>query len=91
MSNLTSLQSIDIGQNCFNGANAFSLVGMVERKIRRIDLTQLQSVKLNNNAFQNTKSFVMSNLTSLPSIEFGVESFISASSFSLIGMVERII
>ena len=30
MLNLTSLQSIDIGQNCFNGANAFSLIGMIE-------------------------------------------------------------
>ena len=57
----------------------------------KIALPQLQSVKLGDYAFRNTKSFVMSNLTSLPSIEFGVESFISASSFSLIGMVERII
>ena len=53
------------------------------------DLPQLQSVKLNNNAFQNTKSFEMYNLTSLQSIEFGQWCFNSASSFSLIGIVER--
>ena len=31
MSNLTSLQSIDFGQNCFNGASSFSLIGIAER------------------------------------------------------------
>ena len=90
MSNLTSLQSIDIGQNCFNAANAISLIGMVGRIIWRIGLPQLQSVKLNNNAFQNTKSFEMYNLTSLQSIDIGQNCFYSASSFSLIGNGECI-
>jgi len=31
MSNLVSLQSIEFGVECFNGANAFSLIGMIER------------------------------------------------------------
>ena len=44
-----------------------------------------------NNAFQNTKSFEMTNLTSLQSIDIGQNCFNGASSFSLIGMVERII
>ena len=88
MSNLTSLQSIDIGQNCFNAASAISLIGTVDRIIWRIGLPQLQSVKLNNNAFQNTKSFEMYNLTSLQSIDIGQNCFYSASSFSLIGMNE---
>ena len=91
MSNLTSLQSIEFGVECFNGANAFSLIGMVESIIWRIGLPQLQSIKLNNNAFQNTKSFEMFNLTSLQSIDIGQSCFYSASSFSLIGMVESII
>ena len=52
------------------------------------DLPQLQSVMLNNYAFQNTKSFEMSNLTSLQFIEFGQSCFNGASSFSLIGMDE---
>ena len=30
MSNLTSLQSIEFGQNCFNGASSFSLIGIIE-------------------------------------------------------------
>ena len=56
-----------------------------------IALPQLQSIKLNNNAFQNTKSFEMSNLTSLQSIDIGQKCFNGASSFSLIGIVESII
>ena len=58
------------------------------------DLPQLQSVKLGDRAFQNTKSFAMSNLTSLQSIEFGEYCFGGnwneggASSFSLIGIIE---
>ena len=31
MSNLVSLQSIEFGVDCFNGANVFSLIGMIER------------------------------------------------------------
>ena len=60
-----------------------------------IDLPQLESVKLGNNAFSNTGSFIMSNLTSLQSIEFGSGCFGGnyygsggASSFSLIGIIE---
>ena len=40
-----------------------------------IDLPQLESVKLGNNAFSNTGSFIMSNLTSLQSIDFGQGCF----------------
>ena len=53
-----------------------------------IDLPLLQSVKLGDYAFSSTGSFAMSNLTSLVSIEFGVDCFNSASSFSLIGIIE---
>ena len=52
------------------------------------DLPQLQSVKLGDNAFGNTRSFAMSNLTSLVSIEFGGYCFYRATSFSLIGIIE---
>ena len=97
MSNLTALQFIDIGQNCFggdngsNGASSFSLIGNVKYIHWRIDLPHLQSVKLNNNAFQYTGSFEMSNLTSLQSIDIGQNCFNGASSFSLIGMIERLL
>ena len=53
-----------------------------------IDLPLLQSVKLGNEAFQNTKSFAMSKLTSLVSIDIGQYCFYYASSFSLIGRTE---
>ena len=91
VSNLVSLQSIEFGVECFNGASSFSLIGMDESIIWRIGLPQLQSVKLNNNAFQNTKSFEMSNLTSLQSIDIGQSCFNGANAFSLIGIVESII
>ena len=56
-----------------------------------IELPQLQSVRLGDNAFQNTKSFEMSNLTSLQSIDIGQKCFNGANAFSLIGIVESII
>ena len=43
---------------------------------------------MSNEAFRNTKSLVMSNLTSLESIEFGNDCFQCGSSFSLIGMID---
>ena len=99
ISNLTSLVSIEFGQWCFGGcmdkwsrihggASSFSLIGIIEWMKWEIDLPQLQSVKLGNKAFDNTKSFGISNLTSLVSIEFGQECFYWASSFSLIGIIE---
>ena len=88
MSNLTSLQSIEFGQWCFNSASSFSLIGIVEWMKWEIDLPLLQSVKLGDLAFRNTGSFSMSNLTSLQSIEFGGGCFYDASSFSLIGLIE---
>ena len=64
---------------------------------RGIDLPQLQSVVFDKDAFQYAKSFSMSNLTSLQSIEFGQWCFGGydngghiyggASSFSLIGII----
>ena len=53
----------------------------------RIGLPQLQSVKLGSGAFRNTKSFVMSNLTSLQSIDIGSSCFYSAR-FSLTGIID---
>ena len=59
MSNLTSLQSIEIGQRCFSGdyygsgrASSFSLIGIIEWKEWEIDLPLLQSVKLGDYAFR---------------------------------------
>ena len=106
MSNLTSLQSIVFGQWCFGGdkyhregASSFSLTGIIERMKREIDLPLLQSVKLGDYAFWKTRSFGMSNLPSLQSIEFGYSCFGgylkqagtygSAKSFSLIGIVKE--
>ena len=89
MSNLTSLQSIEFGGECFYDASSFSLIGIIERMKWEIDLPLLQSVKLGDEAFRNTELFAMSNLTSLQSIEFGQGCFISAPSFSLIGIIER--
>ena len=60
--------------------------------IKGIDLPKLQSVKLGDYAFRMAKSFGMSNLNSLQSIEFGKGGFgydeEGASSFSLIGIIE---
>ena len=44
---------------------------------------------MGDEAFYYAKSFGMSNLTSLVSIEVGGDCFNSATSFSLIGKIER--
>ena len=71
MSNLTSLQSIEFGQRCFYWAPSFSLIGIHEWMWWQIGFPQLQFVRLGNRAFASTKSFEISNLTSLQSIEIG--------------------
>ena len=88
MSNLTSLQSIEIGDSCFSGyaryyysiiyAGSFSLIGLSEWMKWWLDLPQLQSVKLGNEAFLLAESFELSNLPSLQSIEIGGNGFIGA-------------
>ena len=71
MSNLTSLQSIEFGQRCFYWAPSFSLIGIHEWMWWQIGFPQLQFVRLGNRAFASTKSFEISNLTSLQSVEIG--------------------
>ena len=107
LSNLPSLQSIDIGDDGFigdynnykrewiGGASSFSLTGMHEWRKWIVDLPQLHSVKIGGRSFGIVKSFAMSNLTSLQSIEFGQECFggnfngnKGEPSFSLNGMNE---
>ena len=51
ISNLPSLQSIDISQNCFIEVQSFSLIGKTEIKNRCLDLPQLQSIRLNEGTF----------------------------------------
>ena len=100
MSNLTSLQYIDLGVFCFGGyntgyhaASSFSLTGMIQGMKWNIDLPQLQSVKLGDSAFYGTGSFEMSDLPTLQSIEIGKGCFSYSGrvSCSLIGIVESII
>ena len=97
VSNLPSIQSIDIGSDCFGGyyqsgirweggASSFSLTGINMWFKWRIDYPQLESVKVGYGAFQNARSFIMSNLTSLQTIETDSFSFGGVSLLSLIGM-----
>lgn len=90
ISNLPTLQSIEIGSSCFKDASAFSLIGIANWMQWDIELPKLESVTLGENAFQNTKSFSMSKLTSLRCIELGQNCFKDAPSFSLVGATERL-
>ena len=56
--------------------------------VLRTDVPSLRSMAFGDYAFRYTKSFAMSNLTSLQSIDIGGDCFRGASSFSLIGIVE---
>ena len=100
VSNLPSIQSIDIGSDCFGGyyqyrdrweggASSLSLTGIVEWMTWEIDLPQLQLVKVGYGAFQNAGSFIMSNLTSLQTIETGSSCFGGVTLLSLIGMSDE--
>ena len=82
------LRRIEIGNNTFRTVRVFELTSKIQTLDWYTDLPLLQSVKLGNETFRNTKSFVMSNLTSLQSIEFGDYCFQDAPSFSLIGTID---
>ena len=81
LSNLASLQSLNIGQWCFggyfNGYNhnggvpSFSLIGRIDNGKWFLDLPQLQTVILGNNAFIVAESFMLSNLPSLETLDIG--------------------
>lgn len=87
MSNLPSLQSIYIGQDCFSGtyhngargynggALSLSLIGKNGTLNRRIDLPKLQSIIMENNAFKRARYFELSNLASMEYIEIGSGCF----------------
>ena len=87
MSNLPSLQSIYIGQDCFSGtyhngmrgydggALSLSLIGKNGTLKRRIDLPKLQSVIIGNDAFKIARYFELSNLASIEYIEIGSGCF----------------
>ena len=83
LSNLPSLETLDIGQWCFGdyydasrhnfigGASSFSLNGKSAVVKYTIDMPQLKTVRFAESAFRIARSFEMSNLPSLESTEFG--------------------
>lgn len=114
LSNLPSLQTLDIGQWCFGdyydtsrrifigGASSFNLTGTSAVVKLVIDMPQLKTVRFAESAFRIARSFEMSNLPSLQSIEFGPWCFSAnydhnanyygggVSSFKMIGGNNRI-
>lgn len=58
LSNLPSLQSIDIGYMCLNGASNFSVTSKLRGLFEFTDHPQLQSFNLGTYAFQFVKSVV---------------------------------
>ena len=114
LSNLPSLQTLDIGQWCFGdyydtsrrifigGASSFNLTGTSAVVKLVIDMPQLKTVRFAESAFRIARSFEMSNLPLLESIEFGPWCFSAnydhnanyygggVSSFKMIGRNDRI-
>ena len=88
MANLTSLNSISIGNNCFYSTTSFLLTSKNELVYRVIDLPQLKTIVLPDKAFYSTTSFTMSNVNALQSIEFGQNCFYNAPVFSLTGLID---
>lgn len=94
MSNLISLETVEVGSYCFNSASVFSLTGNRSMKSQWIETPSLQSIKFGDYAFRNAQTFEMRNLLYLRSVEFGERCFDKqhdgsshpgASSFALVG------
>ena len=54
-----------------------------------VDMKSLRSFNISSKAFQSAKSFELTELEELETVEIGENCFYSASSFSLIGIIER--
>ena len=54
-----------------------------------VDMKSLRSFNISSKAFQSTKSFELTELEALETVEIAENCFYSASSFSLIGRFER--
>ena len=76
LSNLISLESIIIGDNCFRQVKSFELNG----------LNNLKSLTIGYDSFGNTESMNLSNLISLESIIIGENCFRQVKSFELNGL-----
>ena len=73
LSNLISLESIEIGDECFKSLKLFELPG----------LSRLKSLIIKSNSFGNTELMNLSNLISLESIEIGDGCFGSVQTFQI--------
>ena len=76
LSQLTSLQSLNIGSECFGLIDSFSLDG----------LNKLTSVSIGDGAFANSTSFNVTNLESLQTLNIGNECFDNVDSLQLEGL-----
>mgnify|MGYP004471009807 len=54
----------------------------------RVDMKSLRSISFSNKAFQSAKSFELTELEALETVEIGENCFNSADSFALIGRTE---
>ena len=89
MTNLPSLQSIDIGDDSFPRVTTFTLNGLNDLKNEYIDLSKLQSVKIGNDSLYY--SLELNNLPSLQFIDIGENCFYYAPSFSLTGRIDGLV
>lgn len=89
MTNLPSLQSIDIGDACFPRVTTFTLNGLNDLKNEYIDLSKLQSVKIGNESLYY--SLELNNLPSLQFIDIGEYCFNNAISLILTGRIDGLV
>ena len=54
----------------------------------RVDMKSLRSISFSNKAFQSAKSFELTELEALETVEIGENCFNSTNSFALIGRTE---
>ena len=54
-----------------------------------VDMKSLRSFNISSKAFQSAKSFELTELEALETVEIGENCFNSVDSFALIGIIER--
>ena len=84
---LDELESVEIGQDSFRISDKERNDG----DYRIVNCPKLKSIQIGDYSFGDYHSFELNNLSSLQSIDIGMDCFIYAPSFSLTGLIDGLV
>ena len=84
---LSELESVVIGQQSFKISSSERSDG----DYRIVNCPKLKSIQIGDYSFGDYHSFELNNLSSLQSIDIGMDCFIYAPSFSLTGLIDGLV